>query len=291
MRVHVRRTFFARAERAAFRRIELSWLHTAKHRVGSDFVIQGDGWTLGLATELVEAIAAVNAREGISRAQSGLRFCIETTGVHSGESPRERSWLALVLLREGDDTVEAELLMELRALFAEWKIEVVESGGTFTSGDVELARVLDCTAVLTREVKHQRTEGWIAEVDFDAVAAALSPEVIPAPTPNAVLVAYFDAGIAGEALRIAGWLRDAGIRAHFVHGAKNLHRQFKEAQRFGDVRWTIIVGGVEWDRGEVALRNFATRDEMTCEISVVVQEVRQLLSEPLTPGDGESAAR
>jgi histidyl-tRNA synthetase len=61
-----------------------------------------------------------------------------------------------------------------------------------------------------------------------------------------------------------------------MYHAKNLGRQMKEA---GDkaVDFVAIVGGEEWDRGEVAIKNFQTREQFNVASGEVVSRILGLL--------------
>jgi len=69
-----------------------------------------------------------------------------------------------------------------------------------------------------------------------------------------------DAGVKYDALKLAEDLRARGIPTEFLYHAKNLGRQLKEAGDL-DVEYVVIYGGQEWDRGEVMLKNFRTREQ------------------------------
>ncbi len=89
-----------------------------------------------------------------------------------------------------------------------------------------------------------------------------------APSPRA-LVAYMDAGVKYDALRITQDLRSRGVSTEFLYHAKNLGKQLKEAgQR--DVEYVVIVGGEEWDRCEVMIKNYRTRDQVTVAVAEAV---------------------
>lgn len=107
-------------------------------------------------------------------------------------------------------------------------------------------------------------------------SARLSPELLAAEPPAAgtvpVVAAAFDSGVAWETFALAHELRAAGLRAYFHHGAKNLRRSFKEADRVGAAT-IVVLGGHEWERGEVTLRDAATREETQVPRAEVVQRL------------------
>ena len=84
--------------------------------------------------------------------------------------------------------------------------------------------------------------------------------VAPAVAPARVLVAYMDAGVKYDAMAIAEGLRRHDIPTEFMYTAKNLGRQLKEASD-KDVDFVVIVGGTEWDNGEVVVKNFRSREQ------------------------------
>lgn len=91
----------------------------------------------------------------------------------------------------------------------------------------------------------------------------------PAAASPRALVAYMDAGVKYDALRITQDLRSRGVSTEFLYHAKNLGKQLKEAgQR--DVEYVVIVGGEEWDRGEVMIKNYRTRDQVTVAVAEAV---------------------
>lgn len=93
------------------------------------------------------------------------------------------------------------------------------------------------------------------------IAAELLGSAPPAHGHAPVVAAAFDSGVAWETFAMACELRAAGLRAYFHHGAKNLRRSFKEADRIGAAT-IVVLGGHEWERGDVVLRDAATREEV-----------------------------
>ena len=83
---------------------------------------------------------------------------------------------------------------------------------------------------------------------------------VPAAPRARVLVAYLDSGVKYEAMKLAEELRGHGVATEFVYRAKNLGKQLKEAADLA-VEYVAIVGGTEWDRGEVRVKNFATGEQ------------------------------
>ncbi|CAN5348453.1 histidine--tRNA ligase [soil metagenome] len=97
---------------------------------------------------------------------------------------------------------------------------------------------------------------------IERILLALESQQLNAPpgTTPRVLVAYMDSGVKYDALAITQGLRREGVATEFMPQAKNLGRQLKEAGEL-NVDYVVIVGGEEWDRGEIAVKNFRTREQ------------------------------
>lgn len=100
-------------------------------------------------------------------------------------------------------------------------------------------------------------------------------EVPGDPKPRA-MVAYMDSGVKYDALALAQALREKGVYTEFLYQAKNLGKQLKVAGD-ADVEYVIIVGGEEWDRGEVMLKEFRKREQHVLPKDQVVDRVMNLL--------------
>lgn len=167
-----------------------------------------------------------------------------------------------------DDDYHAELVAALRRNFA--SLELTHDPSAIYAPELELhlhgkplASIGRMDAVATR-IAGEACAAVSARIDIAVVLGALeanAPIFAQAPAP-AVLVAYYDSGIIEEALAVTMELRAAGIAALFLHGAKNLGKHFRQGERFG-VAWIVIVGGREWDKGEVAIRSATSRDEIS----------------------------
>jgi histidyl-tRNA synthetase len=72
-----------------------------------------------------------------------------------------------------------------------------------------------------------------------------------------VMVTFWNADAARDAIRLAGELRAAGLRVDVYPEADKIGRQFKYADSRG-VRFVTIVGEAEAERGEVAVKNLKT---------------------------------
>src|SRR5687767_57950 len=75
-----------------------------------------------------------------------------------------------------------------------------------------------------------------------------------------VWVAYADAALLGDAMRIARRLRDRGRSVEYALGGQQLSRQLKAADAAG-AREALVLQGAELERGEAVVRRLATGDE------------------------------
>jgi histidyl-tRNA synthetase len=132
---------------------------------------------------------------------------------------------------------------------------------------------------LVEQVGGPATPGIGFGSSIERTLLALESQNIPIPAlPNPkVLVAYLDDGVKYDAFAITEKLREAGIFAEYVYQAKNVKKQFKAAVDFG-VSYVVLVGGDEWTRGAVAIKNFATGEQK----EVKAEEVLRALQENLT---------
>jgi histidyl-tRNA synthetase len=112
---------------------------------------------------------------------------------------------------------------------------------------------------------------------IERVLLALESQSIAAPALNRprILVAYMDAGVKYDAMALAEQYRQGDVPTEFMYAAKNLGRQLKEASD-KEVDFVVIVGGEEWDRGEVAVKNFTTREQFNVPAADAVRVVLDL---------------
>ncbi len=75
-----------------------------------------------------------------------------------------------------------------------------------------------------------------------------------------VMVTVWDAGAGHDALRLAGELRRAGLRADVYPEAEKIGKQFKYADA-RQIRFVTVVGDNEKARDEVAVKNLATGEQ------------------------------
>lgn len=117
--------------------------------------------------------------------------------------------------------------------------------------------------------------GWEADLDRLArwVPAELAESLAAIPPPE-VLIAYADDGVKPEALSLVAELRAAGVVAWFIPQAKNMTRHFRHASEERIPR-IVILGGPEWDRGAIVLRNMETAAEVVVPLREAVDFIRR----------------
>ena len=85
-----------------------------------------------------------------------------------------------------------------------------------------------------------------------------------ATTPADVMVAVFDPADVRHALRLAGQLRDAGLRAMVYPEPDKIGKQIKYADSRG-IPFVAILGGDEIAAGTVTLKHLAAKTQQTCD--------------------------
>jgi histidyl-tRNA synthetase len=94
-----------------------------------------------------------------------------------------------------------------------------------------------------------------------------------------VMVTFLEDGCCGEALRLAGELRGAGLRVDiYPEASRKLEKPLKYASG-RHVRVLAIVGPDELARGEIALRHLGTRQQVSVARADAVQMARTQLAE------------
>ena len=93
------------------------------------------------------------------------------------------------------------------------------------------------------------------------------------PSPAEVLVTVFDRAGLADALKLAGELRAAGVRAEWYPEAAKLDKQLKYADATG-VRFAIIIGPDEAARGEVTLKDLQNRTQAALPRAQLAAEIR-----------------
>jgi histidyl-tRNA synthetase len=94
------------------------------------------------------------------------------------------------------------------------------------------------------------------------------------PSPTEVLVTVFDKVGLADALKLAGELRAAGVRAEWYPEAAKLDKQLKYADATG-VRFAIIIGPDEAVRGEVTLKDLQNRTQAALPRAQLAAEIRR----------------
>jgi len=92
------------------------------------------------------------------------------------------------------------------------------------------------------------------------------------PSPAEVLVTIFDNTSLNESLRLATELRAGGVKAEWYPEPAKLDRQLKYADATG-VRFAAIVGPDELAKGEVTLKDLASRTQATIQRAQLVAEL------------------
>ncbi len=119
--------------------------------------------------------------------------------------------------------------------------------------------------------------GFGSSIERILLAVESQKITVPASVSASVLVAYLDSGVKYDALALTEELRDSGVYTDFIYQAKNLGKQMKEASN-KDVDFVVIVGGEEWDRGEVMLKHFKTREQEVLPKEKLLERLSALLN-------------
>jgi histidyl-tRNA synthetase len=88
---------------------------------------------------------------------------------------------------------------------------------------------------------------------------AMFPATLTATSAD-VMVTIWNANGAGDAIRLAGELRAAGLRVDLYPDADKIGKQFKYADARG-IRFVTILGETEAERGDVAVKNLKTGEQ------------------------------
>ncbi|HNM45397.1 MAG TPA: histidine--tRNA ligase [Candidatus Sumerlaeota bacterium] len=119
--------------------------------------------------------------------------------------------------------------------------------------------------------------GFGTSIERTLLALESQKVAIPAfPTPR-VMVAYMDSGVKFDAFKIVEAFRAQDIHTDFLYQAKNLGKQMKHAAELG-VEYVVMVGGEEWERGDVRVKNFKTQEQSDIPKDSAVQYVRGRLA-------------
>lgn len=80
--------------------------------------------------------------------------------------------------------------------------------------------------------------------------------------PTKLMVAYLSEETKLNALVVAKNLRNEGFEVQFPYQTRNFSKQLKAASKSG-LRFIVIVGGTEWENGEVSIKDFEAHKQET----------------------------
>jgi histidyl-tRNA synthetase len=83
------------------------------------------------------------------------------------------------------------------------------------------------------------------------------------------VIMVMDETLRPAACGIAAKLRAAGRRVDVILEAKRMKWAFKQAERSGAAR-LLLVGGEEWQRGAVAVKDLASREQTEVPVDQLV---------------------
>ena len=99
----------------------------------------------------------------------------------------------------------------------------------------------------------------------------------PAPPATEVYVANLGADMKIPAFTLTQALRDQGVRADCDLAGRSLKAQFKFADKIG-AKHVVIVGGDEYERGVVKLRNMESKEETELPLAAAAEEIAKTIS-------------
>ena len=97
-----------------------------------------------------------------------------------------------------------------------------------------------------------------------------------APSVTDVYVANLGAEMKVPAFTLTQALRGANVKADCDMTGRSLKAQFKFADRIG-ARFVAIVGGDEYARGTVKIRNMATKEEAEIPLDAAAEKIAQII--------------
>lgn len=119
---------------------------------------------------------------------------------------------------------------------------------------------------------------------IERILLLLAEQEQPASGPD-VLVTVFDDAAAPDALDVAARLRDGGLATDLWVGGGRLGKQLRHADRRG-ARYAVIRGDDERAAGTVAVKELATGEQTTVDLSDLVAHLRDgLASAPAAADD------
>ena len=96
------------------------------------------------------------------------------------------------------------------------------------------------------------------------------------PSTTDVYVANLGADMKIPAFTFAQNLRDLGVKADCDLAGRSLKAQFKFADKIG-ARYVVLVGGEEYERGTVKLRDMQTKDEKELPVDTAAEEIKSII--------------
>jgi histidyl-tRNA synthetase len=176
---------------------------------------------------------------------------------------------------------------------AESKIRIDPSlarGLTYYTGAIMEINVPDLAGSLGGGGRYDNLVGMFSGRDVPACGFSLGleriivvmtergmfPEDLAGPTAE-VLVAVWDEASVGASLALARELRQTGLRVELYPEADKLAKQFKYASARG-VAFVAIAGPEERERGEVALKNMRTGEQLSLGAAEVAAVVRRSIA-------------
>ncbi len=97
------------------------------------------------------------------------------------------------------------------------------------------------------------------------------------PSVTDVYVANLGAEMKIPAFTFCQSLRDLGVKADSDVAGRSLKAQFKFADKIG-AKYVVIIGGDEYERGTVKLRNMATKEEKELPIATAAEEIKGIIA-------------
>jgi histidyl-tRNA synthetase len=95
------------------------------------------------------------------------------------------------------------------------------------------------------------------------------------PSTTDVYVANLGADMKIPAFAFAQALRDKNVKADCDLAGRSLKAQFKFADKIG-AKYVAIVGGEEYERGVIKLRNMETKEERELPLETAAEEIAQI---------------
>ena len=97
------------------------------------------------------------------------------------------------------------------------------------------------------------------------------------PSTTDVYVANLGAEMKIPAFTFAQSLRDLGVKAYSDLAGRSLKAQFKFADKIG-AKYVVLVGGEEYERGTVKLRDMQTKEEKELPLETAAEEIKGILA-------------